>query len=214
MVVDFGIGLECRLGVEGPMASSKPRRIPGRWREGYALDVHTVSSTYTGDNEFGHPTFSTERSEVGELLYKLKYQGNQSVVPELVDVAASFAESWKPGVDVLVPVPASRARAVQPVLIVGGALATRLSLPFGSGWIRKAKDVPELKNVHDLDERMRLLDGAHAVESEQTKGRRILLFDDLFRSGATLNAITELLIDQGGAEAVFALTLTRTRGSP
>ena len=28
-----------------------PQRLPGRWRDGYALDVHTVSSTYLGDDQ-------------------------------------------------------------------------------------------------------------------------------------------------------------------
>ena len=39
----------------------------------------------------------------------------------------------------------------------------------------------------------------------------ILLFDDLFRSGATLRAITEVLMQQGQAFTVRVLTLTKTR---
>jgi len=35
-----------------------PRRINGVWREGFALDVHTLSSEYVGDDEFGRPRFS------------------------------------------------------------------------------------------------------------------------------------------------------------
>ena len=37
------------------------------------------------------------------------------------------------------------------------------------------------------------------------------MFDDLFRSGATMNSITVTLYEQGHASDVFALTLTRTR---
>ncbi len=47
----------------------------------------------------------------------------------------------------------------------------------------------------------------------QVQGHRVLLFDDLYRSGATLNAITVALYDNGGATEVFALTMTRTRSS-
>ena len=53
------------------MANVRPMRIPGRWREGYVLDYHTLGSTYLGDDEYGHPTFDTKRSDVGELLYRL-----------------------------------------------------------------------------------------------------------------------------------------------
>ena len=45
----------------------------------------------------------------------------------------------------------------------------------------------------------------------KVEGRKVLLFDDLFRSGATMNAITSALYDQGQAREVYALTLTRTR---
>jgi len=37
------------------MVPIRPVRIPGRWRDGRALDVHTTSSEYVGDDEFGHP---------------------------------------------------------------------------------------------------------------------------------------------------------------
>ena len=40
---------------------------------------------------------------------------------------------------------------------------------------------------------------------------KYLLFDDLFRSGATMNSITVALYEQGHASEVFALTPTRTR---
>lgn len=63
------------------MPSIHPRQIPGRWRLGYALDLHTVSSTFLGYDDLGHATFDTRRSEIGELLYRLKYSGDQSVVP-------------------------------------------------------------------------------------------------------------------------------------
>lgn len=39
----------------------------------------------------------------------------------------------------------------------------------------------------------------------------MLLFDDLFRSGATMNSITAALYDDGKVADVFALTVTRTR---
>ncbi|WP_245427749.1 phosphoribosyltransferase family protein [Roseiarcus fermentans] len=53
----------------------------------------------------------------------------------------------------------------------------------------------------------------YAVDTAQTRGRKILLFDDLFRSGTTMNAITDVLLDAGKAEVVRALTITKTRSN-
>jgi len=147
------------------------------------------------------------------LLYRLKYQSDRSAVAELVEVAASFVESWKPGADVIVPVPPSRARAMQPVIILGGALGKRLGLSFAPEWVEKARENPEIKNIYDYDERIRLLAGAYGVDRTRAQGRKILLFDDLYRSGATMNAVTAALYDQGAASEVFALAITRTRSN-
>jgi len=193
------------------MISFDPVRIPGRWREGYALDLHTVQSNFLGDDEYGRAQFETKRSAVGELLYRLKYKSDLSTVAELVEAAAFFVRSWEPPVDILVPVPASRTRALQPVLAVGEALASELKLEFSPGSVRRTRKIRELKDVYQYDERFRLLSGFHKVDRTMVKGRRVLLFDDLFRSGATLNAITAALYDQGSASDVYALTITRTR---
>ncbi|MDQ2088024.1 hypothetical protein RBH29_16465 [Herbivorax sp. ANBcel31] len=49
----------------------KPIKIFGNWKDGYAIDLHSISSEYVGDNEYGYSTFDTTRSILGELLYKL-----------------------------------------------------------------------------------------------------------------------------------------------
>jgi predicted amidophosphoribosyltransferase len=65
--------------------------------------------------------------------------------------------------------------------------------------------------VLDYTERASLLKDLHHVERQQAEGKRILLFDDLFRSGATMNSVAEALRKQGKAAEVFALAITRTR---
>jgi len=70
-----------------------------------------------------------------------------------------------------------------------------------------------LKNVFELAKRTELLRDAFAVDRDVAAGQRILVFDDLYRSGATAGTISRLLTSEGGAEAVYLLTLTQTRRS-
>jgi len=192
------------------MVGFVPRKIVGRWREGFALDVHTLTSMFLGYDEFGHERFDTRRSEVGELLYRLKNKADQTAVPEIVGAVEKLMKTWNPAVDMLVPVPPSTRRSVQPVLVLANAISQRLGVHLAD-CIRRARDIPQLKNVFDLDERAKLLGGLHAVDMSVTQGKRVLLFDDLYRSGATMNAITAELLDAGKATEVYALTITRTR---
>lgn len=194
------------------MVNVHPMRIPGRWREGFALDYHTIRSVYLGDDELGHPQFDTQRSELGQLLYDLKYANDQRAIGPLVEALADFFAGWRPGVDVIIPVPASRPRAAQPLLSLANEFSRRLGVPCSAMAVTKVRDVPELKNVYAYDERTRLLAGAHSVDAGQVHGRKALLLDDLYRSGATLNAIAQVLYDAGAAE-VFAMTVTRTRSN-
>lgn len=193
------------------MAKFEPRRILGKWRVGWALDLQTLSSAPIGYNEFGHMQFDTKRSEIGELLYRLKYRSDQSVVPEIVDAVAQLVQP-STNIDAIVPVPFSRPRAVQPVPIVAAAIGQRLDIPVAD-CVKRIKEVAQLKDIYDLDERSKLLEGAHVIDKAAVEGRKILLFDDLYRSGATMNAITTLLYDEGGALDVIALSITRTRSN-
>ncbi len=191
------------------MTKIDARKIEGPWDEGYASDRHTIRSEYVGDNEFGHPQFNTTRSEAGELLFKLKYRSDYGVIDQLADAAAGFVSAWNPDVDLLIPATPSRVRAKQPVFLLGAEIAKRLKIEFSSDFVTRRDALPELKNV-SREERTFLLKGAHDVRVEKVRGRKILLFDDLFQSGSTMSAICQGLLE-AGCERVFALTVTRTQ---
>jgi predicted amidophosphoribosyltransferase len=100
------------------MVDVHPMRIPGRWIEGYVLDYHTVSSSYVGDDEFGNPRFETKRTEMGELLYRFKYQEDNSVLGEIIDELSSFFKLRNLRISMIIPTPPSRERIRQPVFIL------------------------------------------------------------------------------------------------
>ena len=186
-----------------------PRRLRGPWDDGYALDVHTRSSTFLGYDSLGHARFDTVRSPIGELLYRLKYGHDHAAVGPLVDAIQSFLGNlWRPPIEAIVPVPPSVPRRDQPVLLVGTLLAARIGVPLCATCLTKVKRTPQLKDLVEYDKRVAALRNAFAVTHEHTKGRRLLLLDDLHGSGATVRAIAELLKTEGQARAVYRLTLT------
>lgn len=194
------------------MVKINPRELSGNWLKGYALDLHTLRSQFLGYDEFGHEVFDTERSQIGELLYELKYKSNKGALKEIVETAVSFIRSWKINIDVVIPVPPSKTgRKFQPVMEVAKGMGAELKLPIFKDAIKKIKNTPELKSIYDYSERLKLLESAFTINNSSLNGKNILLFDDLFRSGATLNAITRVLYEQGKVKNVYVLALTKTR---
>jgi predicted amidophosphoribosyltransferase len=127
------------------MIKIAPRQIKGNWDDGYALDFHTVTSDYVGDDEYGHPQYATTRTDMGELLYRLKYKRDTSVIDPIVTTAGNFvrAKPWQ--IDLLIPVPASRPRTFQPVVALAKRLAEDLKVAFCGACVAKVRDIPELK---------------------------------------------------------------------
>ncbi|WP_348826927.1 phosphoribosyltransferase family protein [Halomonas sp. RT37] len=194
------------------MVTIHPQKIEGRWQSGVALDFHTTSSTPIGYNEYGHMQFDTVRPEIAELLYQLKYQGRQDAAAGIIEAAAAFLASYRDKFDILVPVPPSSARAVQPVIVLARGIGTAANLPVVE-CITTTRETTQLKGVTDPERRKELVDGLYTVDASQTSGRNVLLFDDLFRSGTTMNAITDVLLGPGRAASVRALTITKTRSN-
>lgn len=191
---------------------TNPLRIKGPWAQGYALDIHSSSSKYLGDNEFGHPVYETLRTPLGEALYQLKYCGNRSVIPAIALTVRDFlgAKNWQ--VDAIVPVPPSNPqRPVQAVREIAGALGGLAGLPVCDACVTKQMTTEQMKNVFDRADRERLLAGVFQADLSMTQGKRLLLIDDLYRSGATAAAVTQELLNGGKAGVVYFIAVTRTR---
>ena len=192
------------------MIEIHPKEIKGAWDQGYVLDVHTISSTLIGYNEFGHPEFDTVRSQLGELIYRLKYKGDKAAIAPAVEALAAFVNDWGIHPDAIVSVPPSKLRSFQPVHELAVALARTLKMPLNTESLKKTKSTQQMKDVGDYSARVATLETAFARD-KGLEGKTVLLFDDLFQSGATMNVAVRTLKSQGLVKSVYALALTRTR---
>ncbi len=197
-----------------PMLPTNPIRLLGPWNEGFALDFHTINSQYLGDDAYGHPQFDTTRTPIGELLYQLKYGSDKTAIKALGQAAAEFIEDQNWNLNLIVPVPPSRSgRRFQPVPLLAEEIARLLGWQSCPDCITKTKETDELKSIYEYQERLTQLRDVYAVATEKTMGKNVLVIDDLYRSGATLEAVVMALRELGKAQNVFTLTFTRTRSN-
>jgi competence protein ComFC len=193
-----------------PVKLSPVRLVWGSWDDGYTLDRHTISSVPTGDPY----RWDTKRTELGQLVYELKYGKNWGALELIVETAEDFIRNqWEglPALDCIVPAPPSvSARGLQPVAAIARALASRLNVEVCDKAVEKIRPTLQMKNVGDWAERRQTLREAIQRGTGNVEGKRVLIFDDLMESGSTLGRVTDVLRSAGASE-VYALALTRTR---
>lgn len=186
--------------------------INGNWHKGRAYDIHTLDSAYIGPDEYGHAQFDTTYTEMGGLVKALKYQHDKSVIPQIV----SLLEKIKgiENFDFIIPAPSTKkSRPFQPVDEIALELGKKRGVEVLTGFLEKKTGGTELKGVDDPEQREKSLKDAIYISSKikDISGCAILLLDDLFRSGATLYAATEILYQEAKVNKVCVLTMTRTR---
>jgi competence protein ComFC len=192
-----------------------PKEIRGNWNHGWALDLHTLSSTSSShDERSGSGSFDSTRSVIGEAIYQLKYKNDQTQVEPVADTIAAFIQSRPELRDVqalLAVPPSNESRTFQPVLALTSAIGTRLGIPTPTDYLLKIKQTSALKSITDKRQRHAELEGAFAVADNRYERQHVLVFDDLFRSGETLSAVCSVLIGQGKIGIVSVVTATITR---
>ena len=193
------------------MTNINPQKIHGKWRAGWALDLHTPSS---------REKYDPKRTELGELVYQLKYRHDKTKIQPIAEVAAKFVKEQfavdgypiLPYLKAVLPIPPSdKNRDFQPVTEVAKEIGRLLGVRVPTDYLTKVKQTMPLKNRPDVASKREQLRGAFVVRSQDLKNQCVLLVDDLYDSGTTLTEVTKVLYEQGGVRHVLVLALTRTR---
>lgn len=187
--------------------------IYGNWAKGFALDKHMVESTFLGEDEFDNPLFLNQRSMIGEWLFQLKYRHQIQYVERLVDSVLNGVNGLN-HIDAIIPAPFSKIRLEQPVHLIARELSHRLNIPYYP-ILKKLPSPMAIKNIANRSERLETLRNSIVLDPsfdiKLLENRKVLIFDDIFDSGATLEMATEKLLALNMVQGVFVLTLTTTR---
>jgi hypothetical protein len=178
------------------LSPSGPQPLHGPWEEGWVLDVYRHKD-------------STQRSEIGRLLWRYKYRGRIDLADKLADYIVTLIGKVPRNVDGIVIVPPSVARLYDPLYLLGQTLARRLGIPFYAGLLTKTRPTARHKDMRTRAQKRANVAGAFAVCGD-VRGRSLLVLDDLYDSGETLKEVTRVL-KRAGVRWVGVITLVRTR---
>jgi predicted amidophosphoribosyltransferase len=187
-------------------------KISGNWDKGYAVDLHTISSTPCGVNAYGHTIFDNKYTMLGELMNRCKYKNDSAAVPLIAQEVITRVTSISK-FDIIIPVPPSNQfRTFQPVAEIAKAICISTGVKLLEGAF-DVKPRAQLKSINDPEERIKILKESITLSRiPEIEGKSVLIFDDLFRSGSTLTVICDLLRPHKPSR-ICVLTVTKTRSN-
>lgn len=190
--------------------SLNPKKIYGKWNEGYVLDDHIIESIYLGIDAYGHAMYDNTRSKLGDLLYNFKYKNKHDNLNNIITLIKPFLKQWKAlqNINIVMPVPPSnKNRDYQPVTELANSIATVINKPFTDKILTKQSAI-ESKNSEN---KPKIKNSIKALQKAKSK-HSILLVDDLYDTGITLNECVSVLQKDPLLLEIYVLAMTKTKG--
>lgn len=196
--------------IEEPRCKKCGKPIRDEKRE-YCFDCSCNRHSY----ERGMSLWKHEK-QVRSSIYRFKYQ-NQRVysrfyAEELSKKFKKYVFQWE--ISLIIPIPLSRKRRKERGFNQAELLAVRLSgllqIPNDTVHLRRVVDTIPQKKL-GIEERKRNLANAFLWTGQKISGKNVLLIDDIYTTGNTIDSAAKVL-KKAGAEKVYFLTISIGQG--
>ena len=166
------------------------------------------------DRRDGNPEL--ERTKIGALRDAAKpydrspTKGHYRAAEKLADDCIDFLNRvcCYDSLDAIIAVPPSNPQKEYVLLkVIAAHIAKSWNRDDLSGAVRKVRETEQVKNVA-LENKLWNIEGSIKVHPK-VEGRKILLIDDLYQSGITMNYVAMLLLEQG-VKKVYGLACEKT----
>jgi hypothetical protein len=179
-------------------------------------DMLALSFALDYEREGGNP--SRPQTKIGILRAQAKPYGSQGATQATQRAADQLAEycaaflgemSCYRSADCVVAMPASDpAKSYNLPRYLAGRIASRRGLENLTPHVLTARVRPSIKSV-PLARKFDTLRGTIEVDDDVLEGKRVLLIDDLYQSGISMNYCALLLL-RAGARKIFGLACEKT----
>ena len=163
----------------------------------------------------GKAVFSYEK-EMKLSMYRFKYSNRREYAEFYAEIAKKQYESWIAyrGIEAIIPVPLysgkKRKRGYNQAEVFAVHLGKKCNIPVEKTIVNRIRNTVPQKELNDR-QRKDNLKGAFQVKSNIVKYSIILLVDDIYTTGATADAVADILKKAGIAE-VYILSICIGQG--
>lgn len=155
-------------------------------------------------------------STLQNIIKLFKYQGIENLAPVLGKIIIKYLNSLNPKISILnsviIPIPLHKNRERQRGFNQSKLLAKYISdyfnLPLVEGIERTKKTKPQAQ-IKNKEERLKNISDCFKIKNpESIKGKNIILVDDVFTTGDTINEAVKIL-KENDAKNIIALVVAK-----
>lgn len=147
-------------------------------------------------------------NEIKQSIYRFKYHNKREYGEfygqEIKKQYGSIIQGW--GADVLVPVPLHksklRKRGYNQAEIIAVSLGEKMGIPVAPDVLCRKKKTSAQKELNDK-ERLKNLENAFIITDNDVKYNKVILVDDIYTTGTTIDACARVLMEAGVKEVYY-----------
>lgn len=146
---------------------------------------------------------------IKHCIHELKFNGKKYFAKFLGHYLAKTFKLHNIPCDIVIPVPLSKprlqARKYNQAELIAKTFCEATNLPIATNILTKIKDVSPQAKLSFKDRSANIKGAYKVIDNSQVVGKNILLIDDVYTTGCTMNECSKML-KKAGAKQVFGAT--------
>lgn len=203
------------------------KRLPYRDRDGYdfckycgnaldSLDIRCRCETIT-KYYFDEMKACLHYDDVVKyVIHKMKFASRRKACLDFAAILNFYYGDYIKSHDIIIPVVLNRKRMFRrgynQSKIIAADIARRSGIRLETRAIKRTKNTKKLSMAKNLQERLHIIDNAFKFNKNykySLKGKSILLIDDIFTTGTTVNAMSKVIRENTPVERIDVLCVAK-----
>lgn len=156
------------------------------------------------------------QGEIRQSMYRFKYSNKREYADFYAKEAVRIYGDWirRKQIEAIVPVPMYRlkekGRGYNQAAVFARTLGEKMNLPVEKRMVKRIRNTTPQKELNDVERKINLKKAFQLVPNI-VKYKKILIVDDIYTTGSTIDAVAEVLL-QAGVDEIYFLCISIGEG--
>ncbi len=150
------------------------------------------------------------------IIHQMKFYNRYRICFDFAIIASFYYQDFIKANDIIIAVALStkrkKERGYNQSAIIAKNIALKLNIPFNDKLVKRHKNTKPLSKAGGIEERKMITENAFSIEHDCISmfvGKNVLLVDDIFTTGSTVNEISKIIKENVGVLNIDVFCIAR-----